>query len=100
MLLLVAIGAIAWRRSTGCSAPEAGGHAASCSGWPASACGQRRHGADVHARPAQDDLNVRGAFLHMAADAGVSAGVVAAALRDRLTGWLWLDPAVSLAIAR
>jgi cobalt-zinc-cadmium efflux system protein len=44
------------------------------------------------------DLNVRGAFTHMAADAGVSAGVVVAGLAIRVTGWLWLDPAVSLVI--
>jgi len=47
----------------------------------------------------QRDLNVRGAFLHMAADAGVSAGVVAGALLIGWSGWLWLDPAISLAIA-
>ncbi len=45
------------------------------------------------------DLNVRGAFLHMAADALVSVGVVLAALAIRLTGWQWLDPATSLVIA-
>jgi len=45
------------------------------------------------------DLNIRGAFLHMAADAGVSAGVVLAGLGIVLTGWQWLDPAVSLVIA-
>jgi cobalt-zinc-cadmium efflux system protein len=44
------------------------------------------------------DLNVRGAFLHMAADALVSAGVVVAGLVILVTGWLWLDPIVSLAI--
>jgi cobalt-zinc-cadmium efflux system protein len=44
------------------------------------------------------DLNIRGAFLHMAADAGVSAGVVAAGLGMAATGWSWLDPAISLAI--
>ena len=44
------------------------------------------------------DLNLRGAFAHMAADAVVSAGVVAAGLVILLTGWLWLDPLVSLAI--
>lgn len=44
------------------------------------------------------DLNVKGAFLHMIGDAAVSAGVVAAAFAIKLTGWLWLDPAVSLAI--
>lgn len=46
----------------------------------------------------KDDMNIRGAYLHMAADAAVSAGVVIAALAMRMTGWLWLDPAVSLAI--
>lgn len=45
------------------------------------------------------DLNIRGAFLHMAADAGVSLGVVVAAFAIMLTGWLWIDPAISLAIA-
>jgi cobalt-zinc-cadmium efflux system protein len=45
------------------------------------------------------DLNIRGAFLHMAADAGVSAGVVVAGLGMIITGWLWIDPVVSLVIA-
>jgi cobalt-zinc-cadmium efflux system protein len=44
------------------------------------------------------DLNLKGAFLHMAGDAAVSAGVVVAAFAIKLTGWQWLDPAVSLAI--
>jgi cobalt-zinc-cadmium efflux system protein len=44
------------------------------------------------------DLNVRAAFLHMAGDAGVSAGVVLAGIAIGLTGWLWLDPVASLAI--
>jgi cobalt-zinc-cadmium efflux system protein len=44
------------------------------------------------------DLNIRGAFLHMAADAGVSAGVVVAGIIIGLTGWLWVDPVVSLLI--
>ena len=44
------------------------------------------------------DLNIRGAFLHMAADAGVSAGVVVAGAVILTTGWLWIDPVVSLVI--
>jgi len=47
----------------------------------------------------KDDLNIKGAFLHMAADAAVSLGVVIAAVAIMLTGWSWLDPVVSLAIA-
>jgi len=45
------------------------------------------------------DLNVRGAFLHMASDALVSAGVVVTGALALTFGWSWLDPAVSLAIA-
>jgi cobalt-zinc-cadmium efflux system protein len=44
------------------------------------------------------DLNIRGAFLHMAADAGVSAGVVLAGVVILATGWPWIDPVVSLII--
>jgi cobalt-zinc-cadmium efflux system protein len=50
-------------------------------------------------RGRHDDLNIRGAYLHMAADAGVSFGVVVAAGLVMLTGWLWIDPVVSLGIA-
>jgi cobalt-zinc-cadmium efflux system protein len=52
----------------------------------------------LFAAGARGDLNIRGAFLHMAADAAVSAGVVVAGLVILLTGWLWLDPLVSLVI--
>lgn len=45
------------------------------------------------------DLNIRGAFLHMAADAAVSAAVVLGALAMLYTGWLWLDPALGMLIA-
>lgn len=44
------------------------------------------------------DINIRGAFLHMAADAAVSAGVVAAGLAIVLTGKAWIDPVASLVI--
>ncbi len=44
------------------------------------------------------DLNIRGAFLHMIADAAISAGVVAGTVLILLTGWLWLDPLIGLAI--
>ncbi len=46
----------------------------------------------------KDDLNIKGAFLHMAADAAVSAGVVAAGLIILFTGWLLIDPLISIMI--
>lgn len=46
----------------------------------------------------KSDLNIRGAYLHMVADAGVSLGVVIAGAAIMLTGWLWLDPLTSLVI--
>lgn len=46
-----------------------------------------------------DDLNIRGAFLHMAADALVSVGVVVSGALALWFGWGWLDPVVSLLIA-
>lgn len=50
-------------------------------------------------RGRKDDLNIKGAFLHMAADAAVSAGVVAVGITIATTGWNWLDPVVSIGIA-
>jgi cobalt-zinc-cadmium efflux system protein len=47
----------------------------------------------------QHDLNVRGAFLHMAADALVSVGVVVAGALAYWFGWEWVDPVASLLIA-
>lgn len=49
-------------------------------------------------RGRKQDLNIRGAYLHMAADAAVSAGVVIAGLLIALTGWLWVDPVAGLVI--
>lgn len=47
----------------------------------------------------KDDLNIKGAFLHMAADAAVSLGVVVAGLAIRYTGANWIDPLMSIIIA-
>jgi cobalt-zinc-cadmium efflux system protein len=44
------------------------------------------------------DLNIKGAFLHMAADAGVSLGVVIGGLIIIYTGWMWIDPLISILI--
>jgi cobalt-zinc-cadmium efflux system protein len=55
--------------------------------------------AAVLSRGHAHDLNVHGAFLHLVADAAVSAGVVVAGVIIVLTGWLWVDPIASLVIS-
>jgi cobalt-zinc-cadmium efflux system protein len=49
-------------------------------------------------RGAKDDLNIKGTFLHLMADALILAGVVISAIIIRYTGWHWLDPVVGLVI--
>jgi cobalt-zinc-cadmium efflux system protein len=49
-------------------------------------------------RGQKEDLNIRGAFLHMAADAGVSAAVAISGLVILYTNWTWLDPVMSLLV--
>jgi len=46
----------------------------------------------------KQDVNIRGAYLHMVADAAISLGVVVAAVAIYFTSWLWLDPVTSLLI--
>jgi cobalt-zinc-cadmium efflux system protein len=46
----------------------------------------------------KDDINIRGAYLHMAADAAISLGVLVAGVIIRYTAWNWLDPLVSMII--
>jgi cobalt-zinc-cadmium efflux system protein len=46
----------------------------------------------------ENDLNIKGAFLHLVADAVVSLGAVLAGIAIVTTGWLWFDPVVSLII--
>jgi cobalt-zinc-cadmium efflux system protein len=53
----------------------------------------------LFARGRHHDINIRAAYLHMAADAGVSAAVVAAGAMIVWTGQQWVDPATSLAVA-
>ncbi|MBW4699444.1 MAG: cation diffusion facilitator family transporter [Aphanocapsa lilacina HA4352-LM1] len=94
--LLVAVGAIAWEAVIRLQdpGPVAGGTII----WVAAV------GVLVNSVSAywfvkgQADLNVRGAFLHLASDAAVSLGTVFAGAAILLTGWTWLDPVVSLAI--
>ncbi|MBN3767163.1 cation diffusion facilitator family transporter [Burkholderia sp. Ac-20365] len=49
-------------------------------------------------RGSEDDLNIRGAFLHMVADAAVSAAVAVSGLAIIFTGWTWLDPVMSIIV--
>ena len=49
-------------------------------------------------RGQKDDLNIRGAFLHMVADAAVSAAVAVSGLAILATGWNWIDPLMSIAV--
>jgi cobalt-zinc-cadmium efflux system protein len=53
----------------------------------------------LFARGRHGDINVRGAFLHLVADAAVSAGVVVSGVVVWRTGWNWVDPAASLAVS-
>jgi len=46
----------------------------------------------------KQDLNIRGAFLHMAADAAVSLGVVVSGVIILFKNWIWIDPVISLVI--
>lgn len=97
ILLLLAMGAIAWEaiRRFNDPSPVSGG----------TVIGVALVGIAINTATAlmfisgrKSDLNIRGAFLHMAADAIVSAGVVLAGIAILVTGWLWFDPIVSLII--
>ena len=53
----------------------------------------------MFARGRRSDINIRGAYLHMVADALVSAGVVVAGIGIAFTGWVWIDPIAGLIVA-
>jgi len=98
VFLLVAVGAIAWEAIQRFSIPSS--IAAQTVIWVAMA------GIVINAGTAmmflsgrKGDLNIRGAFLHMAADAVISAGVVAGGVIIMFTGWQWVDPALSLTLS-
>lgn len=97
MLLLVACGAIALEAIERISAPPA---VAGLTVTVVAGIGIVVNGlsAWLFVKGSKGDLNIRGAYLHMAADAVVSLGVVIAGLAMLLTGWYWLDPVISLVI--
>jgi cobalt-zinc-cadmium efflux system protein len=97
MLLLLACGAIAWEALNRFAAPPA------VSGMTitlVAAAGIVVNGlsAWLFVKGSKGDLNIRGAYLHMMADAAVSLGVAVAGAAILLSGWYWLDPVISLAI--
>jgi len=98
MLLILATGAIVWEATQRLSSPEpvAGGVVIGVA-----LAGVLINGATalLFMRGSEHDLNLRGAYLHMAADAAVSLGVAAAGGLMLLGGWLWLDSATSIVIA-
>ncbi len=97
MLLLVAIGGIAWEAIQRLGSTQAVD--APVMIWVA-LLGVAINGATAWLFMAggKKDLNMRGAYLHMAADAGVSLGVAVAGIGMLYSGWRWLDPVVSLLI--
>ena len=97
VLLLVAMGSLAWEALQRLGTPEA------TQGWTIMAVAAvgivvNTATALLFLRGRAHDLNVRGAFLHMAADALVSLGVVIGGALYLWQGWRWLDPVLSLVI--
>ncbi len=98
LLLLVAMGSLAWEAAHRLQSPEA------TEGWTIIAVAGigiviNTATALLFMRGREHDLNIRGAFLHMAADALVSLGVVIGGALYLWKGYAWIDPVMSLAIA-
>jgi cobalt-zinc-cadmium efflux system protein len=97
LLLVLACGAIGWEAIRRLSAPP---EVATGIVIFTAAAGVLVNGATamLFFNGRKGDINARGAFLHMAADAGVSAGVIIAGLVIAATGWALIDPLISVAI--
>ena len=98
LILLIAIGAIVWEAIARFSHPV---HIQGSTVMLVAGIGVLINGSTawLFISGNKDDLNLRGAFLHMAADALVSLGVVIAGAIYIWSSWPWLDPAISLLIA-
>ena len=97
VILLVAVGGIMWEAIVRLGSPTP------VNSWmvmTVAAIGIVINGATaaLFASGSKGDLNIRGAFLHMLADALVSLGVVIAGFIILKSGWLWVDPAISIVI--
>ncbi|WP_341919846.1 cation diffusion facilitator family transporter [Polaromonas sp. YR568] len=101
LLLLMAMGALAWEAVGRLFSPEPLAGAEGVTIMVVAGIGIVINTATalLFMRGREHDLNIRGAFMHMAADALVSAGVVVAGALTLWMGWVWLDPVVSLLIA-
>lgn len=97
VFLLVATGAIGWEAILRLQQPEP---VAGVTVMVVAGIGILINGftALLFASGRKDDINIEGAYLHMAADAAVSLGVVVSAALIIWTGWLWIDPVTSLVI--
>ena len=97
LLLMVACGAIAWEAVQRFSepAPVMGATVSIVAGIGVLVNG---FSAWLFLAGSKGDLNIRGAYLHMAADAALSLGVVISGLAIMASGWTWIDPLVSLVI--
>jgi cobalt-zinc-cadmium efflux system protein len=98
LLLLVAMGSLIWEAVGRIGAPQPM-HSATIMAVAGVGVAINTATALLFMRGSKTDLNIRGAFLHMAADALVSVGVVVAGALALWFGWNWLDPVVSLLIA-
>lgn len=101
LLLLVAMGGLAWEAVGRLMSPEAAVQDQGITIMLVAGVGIVINTATalLFLRGRENDLNIQGAFMHMAADALVSAGVVVAGALTLWMGWTWLDPVVSLGIA-
>ena len=97
-LLLVAMGSLAWEAIGRFGTPEPM-HGVTVMAVAGVGIFVNLGTALMFMRGRHDDINARGAFVHMAGDALVSFGVVVAGALALWLGWSWLDPVVSLAIA-
>lgn len=98
LLLLVAMGALAWEAAERLRSPQPM-QAVTVMVVAGIGIVVNTATALMFMRGREHDLNIRGAFLHMAADAAVSAGVVVAGGLALWLGWQRIDPVVSLLIA-
>lgn len=98
VLLFVAVGGVAWESIGKLRHPEP---IQSTTVMVVAAAGVLVNGASalLFMRGSKNDANLRGAFLHLAADAAVSLAVVISAAVIALTGFWWIDPAVSLVVS-